>query len=163
MAHQNDDRLLELSQETLHRINTLHQLLQNEAQLLNCGSSESIASLAAEKQETVSAIDKLDKQQNDILHSQNLPGGKEGLIEYVNQFGQKNPQLLELETYWAKISQRLLKCRALNESNGACIALRHHHCGRSLEILQGKSNAALIYGPDGGKQQDAAPRSSLTV
>jgi flagella synthesis protein FlgN len=52
---------------------------------------------------------------------------------------------------------------ALNEQNGAMIALLSRHNTQSLHILKGKSQSSNTYGPDGSSKADLFKRSLISV
>lgn len=55
----------------------------------------------------------------------------------------------DLATAWQRLLQLLKRCRLLNESNGALVALQRRQVQQALTLLSGAAPEAEIYGPDG--------------
>ncbi len=163
MESQKPYKLIAIFQDLLKDINNLYQFLLREADALDTRSSGNLQSIARDKERVISRINLLTQQQNSFLKTINLPDGDNGLRQLVDKVSKSDPQLAELKTFWMKISERLAKCRHLNEQNGARIELLNCHAQRSLEILKGQSHLPYTYGPTGMKQKDQSNHSTVSV
>ena len=155
--------LIAIFQDLLKDINNLYQFLMREADALDTRSPGDLQSIAREKECVITRINLLTQQQNSYLKTINLPEGDNGLRQLLDNKSNGDPQLVEMKTYWIKISKRLAECRHLNEQNGARIELLNCHAQRSLEILKGQSHLPYTYGPTGIKQKDSSNRSTVSV
>lgn len=159
----NDRQLLENFQDMLDAVNSLHDLLMQEREILPGRSAEPVKSLALEKQRVVEQIEILGRQQHELFAQLEQTTGTADVEHYLLQIPDADPARAELRTFWKKIKQRLEKCRTLNQANGACIEQLGRHTRRALEIVRGQSRLPCTYGPDGNSAQSPGSRKLVTV
>ncbi|MGH8549236.1 MAG: flagella synthesis protein FlgN [Methylococcales bacterium] len=155
--------LVEILRRTLDEISILHDLLLQESQALTGRLVDEIDSVAKQKQGSVNRIQHQTNLQNSFFESKQFPGRETGLNRYLEQFGDEDPDLLELRTYPEKIQSCVQQCKALNERNGARIELMNRHTRRAIDLLRNQGHQPDTYGPDGNTRQNPVSRARISV
>ena len=142
----------------------LFELLSHEHdQLKQARDPARLTALADEKREAVTQLEQFSKQLGQVLATEKLMMGAEGVAHYFNKAKQANFNITDAWQCWANISDLAKKCRLLNEQNGASIALLSRHAQRSLQLLRGKSQLATTYGPDGTTRSELFSHTLISV
>ena len=142
----------------------LLRLLDEEAQILrNNRHAESLNSLSEQKQQLVSQLNQFAAQLGQILSSEKLDNGSEGIRQYFEIARQNGLQTSKTIGRWSEFMTISERCRKLNEQNGASIALLSKHVQRSMQILKGKPQTINTYGPDGTARTGQYSRSLVSV
>jgi flagellar biosynthesis/type III secretory pathway chaperone len=142
---------------------SLHELLQDEAKYLRSRNKEGLSATTTQKESLVDEINSLIRHKYNELGIRNLEdkGGFDSIFSRLSNSNKSPPQLI---SDWNKVKLLTKECNFINEQNGAYIALYKQHLQRSLDLLQGRSSSALVYGPDGiGRNQASSSRSLLSV
>lgn len=124
---------------------------------------EAIANIAANKRELVAQLEQFTKQLGQVLATEQLSVGNEGVTKYLAKAGAAGIRVEGVRGSWAGLAKLSENCRALNEQNGASIALLSRHTQRSLQILRGKSPLAATYGPDGVTRNELFSHTLISV
>jgi len=138
-------------------------LSQEAGNLKNKTAPETLSDLATNKKEIVSQLEQFSKQLSQLLATENLPLNQEGIKEYFQKARTSGLQVADALTQWQQITTISVKCRSLNEQNGASIDLLIRHNQRSLQILRGKSQLSATYGPDGSTKTEQFSHSLVSV
>jgi flagellar biosynthesis/type III secretory pathway chaperone len=143
-------------------IEAMRRLLEQEAEQLQNRDIESIAKTTREKEALVETTNALVKVQYQCLNVPDLDK-KGGLEALFSALPSSSPETAGLKKRWQEIKRSTAQCNALNESNGAYIALFRQHVQRSLDVLHGQSSTSLVYGPDGIGHRQNSSRTLLSV
>ncbi|WKJ89864.1 flagellar protein FlgN [Methylomonas montana] len=144
---------------------------QNLLELLNAESDklkqtvdpDVISAIAANKKDLVVQLEQFTKQLGQVLATEQLAIGNDGIKTYLIKAKETGIDISETWNCWHRISKLAEKCRAVNEQNGASIALLSRHTQRSLQILRGKSPLAATYGPDGVTRNELFSHTLISV
>lgn len=104
---------------------------------------------AGNKKEMVAQLEQFSKQLGQVLATEKLTIGQEGINSYFAKAQAMGIDIAAGRQCWLDITELSQKCRSLNDQNGASIDLLSRHTQRSLQILRGKSQLTTTYGPDG--------------
>lgn len=142
----------------------LLDVLTKEADiLLHRADPQSLSNIAVKKKDTVSQLNHVSKQLSQVLSTENYKLTSEGISDYF-----KKAQFESIDTkissqQWKELLSISIRCRQLNEQNGASINLLMQHSQRSLHIIKGKSQQATTYGSDGSTQRELFSHSLVSV
>ncbi|MBN2701396.1 MAG: flagellar protein FlgN, partial [Methylothermaceae bacterium] len=84
------------------------------------------------------------------------PAGKDIIPGWLADLASTGPA--EIQAVWEEIRHLAWRCRELNESNGATIALLQEYNRKSLELVFGQRRQRVGYGADGQVQAEAGDR-----
>ncbi len=133
----------------------LYQLLIEEADTLQKPlQAELIDSIAADKKQLVMQLEQFNQQCGQVLATEELPNNHEGIDAYFQRATSVGLSAIEIMQQWTSIQELCIKCRALNEQNGASIELLSFHTQRSLQILKGNPQRSNTYGANGARKND---------
>lgn len=142
----------------------LLELLTTESEQLKQSSNPSaLNNIASEKKETASQLEQFSKQLGQVLATEQLLIGPEGVDSYLHKAKTAGINISEFADYWQALGNLSKKCRQLNEQNGASIDLLSRHTQRSLQILRGKSPLSTTYGPDGSTRSELFSHTLISV
>ncbi len=154
----------QLFQQTLTQSQKLLDLLSQEADgLNNPASADYLAHVSHHKQETVSLLEQLTRQLNQVMATEKLnlvPADIDTYFEKASKAGLGPSSAPKL---WLKTLNIAKKCQQLNEQNGASIDILFRHSQRALKILSGKALSATTYGPDGSTYSERNSQSIVSV
>ncbi|GAB4365217.1 MAG: hypothetical protein Kow0060_22560 [Methylohalobius crimeensis] len=140
------ETLKELEAETRH----LHAVLIRERAVLRDRQWEAVLELTAEKTASLARVDDLWGR----LTGQ--PDGKDIIPGWLADLTSTGPA--EIQAVWEEIRRLARRCREMNESNGATIALLQEYNRKSLELVFGQRRQRVGYGADGQVQAEAGDR-----
>jgi len=139
-------------------------LLTTEAESLKHNAdSNTISTIALNKKETVSQLDKFSKQMTQVLATEKLKMSPNGIMEYFSKAKAVNLNITNSINLWQEILSISKQCKLLNEKNGASINLLALHTQRSLQIIKGKSQQATTYGRDGSTYSERLSHTLVSV
>lgn len=141
----------------------LELLTQEQDQLKQSRDPTILTTLAHEKREAVTQLEQFSKQMGQVLATEKLMIGAEGIAHYFNKAKQANFNTTDASQSWQNITELSKKCQLLNEQNGASIALLSRHTQRSLQLLRGKSQLTTTYGPDGSTRSELFSHTLISV
>jgi len=137
--------LASLLSEEAAGLRQFEALLEREHQALAAQDMEKIQSTARTRQEQLGSLAQIEEQRRALCrlhgHSDDKPG-LEALMSWCDPDGSLLPTLSDC-------AQRALRCRNLNDRNGALVTAMLRHVERRLAVLRGESNMTVIYGPRG--------------
>lgn len=142
----------------------LSELLSAEFDLLQRQNDPAaLATLATGKKELVGQLEQFTKQLSQVLATEKLPFGQEGVTTYLAKAQAAQFNIAPALQTWQQLANLGQKCRSLNEQNGASIELLNRHTQRSLQILRGKSQLTSTYGPDGNTRSTLFSHTLISV
>lgn len=148
----------------LKAAHSLHELLTVESDKLKQKiDPEAITTIAASKRDLVAQLEQFTKQLGQVLATEQLSVGSEGVKKYLAKAGAAGIHVDGVWASWTGLAKLSENCRTLNEQNGASIALLSRHTQRSLQILRGKSPLAATYGPDGVTRNELFSHTLISV
>jgi flagella synthesis protein FlgN len=150
--------------EALNLTQQLYEQLNLEADALKTTQHDGlITNIAASKKHLVVQLEQFNTQLGQILATEKLANNQQGIEEYFQRAEAAGLLVSELADNWAQMKLIWVKCRNLNEQNGAGIELLIRHVKRSLHILKGKPQLANAYGPDGSSKSEPFIHSLISV
>lgn len=142
----------------------LLDLLNSESESLAQKTDPALLSLiASNKKAVVDQLELFSKQLGQILATERLAVGHDGVQLYLSKAQAAGMQTGYSRTCWANITAVSKKCRTINEQNGASIELLSRHTERAIQILKGKSQLTSTYGPDGSTRSELFSRTLVSV
>ncbi|WP_446809880.1 flagella synthesis protein FlgN [Methylomonas sp. 2BW1-5-20] len=142
----------------------LHDLLSAEAvNLKQKADADAISALASHKKDLVAQLELFTKQLGQVLATEQLVVSNDGIKNYLVKAKAAGINISESWSCWNRIVRLSQTCRAINEQNGASIALLSRHTQRSLQILRGKSPLTATYGPDGVARNELFSHTLISV
>jgi len=148
----------------LELIELLYQLLIEEADILQKPLQvELIENIASDKKQLVMQLEQFNQQCGQILATEELPNNDKGMNAYFQRGATAGLLAIAIAEHWIIIQQLCIKCRALNEQNGASIELLSFHTQRSLQILKGNPQRSNTYGANGARKNDPFTHTLILV
>lgn len=142
----------------------LYQLLIEEADTLQKPmQAELIESIATNKKQLVTQLEQFNQQCGQVLATEELPNNHEGINAYFQKATASGLSIIEITQQWATIQDLCIKCRDLNEQNGASIELLSYHTQHSLHILKGNPQRSNTYGANGARKNDPFTHTLILV
>jgi flagella synthesis protein FlgN len=142
----------------------LHQLLIEEADTLQKPlQADLIDSIATDKKKLVSQLEEFNLQCGQVLATEELPNNQEGIGAYFQRATSAGLSAIETTQHWVAIQSLCVKCKALNEQNGASVELLSFHTQRSLHILKGDAQRSNTYGANGARKNDPYTHTLISV
>lgn len=141
-------------EETRDRAERLLELLVAERAALRAGDAGEIESIAGRKLVLVDALETLAERQRCLL-------GEAGLATPGDLAG--HPALADLAAEWARVQDRLRRCRDANRVNGGIVDLSQRFTRQVLGYLNGVPQGATLYGPSGQTRSVAVKGSVATA
>ncbi len=157
LAEQLMEKGLELSRQLLLLLEEESRLLQQERH------AASLNHLTEQKKQLVSQLNQFSAQLGQILASEKLHSGREGIEKYFEIARQNGLHTAKAVECWSEFTNISERSKRLNEQNGASIALLTRHIQRSMQILKGKPQTINTYGPDGTTGTSQYSRTLVSV
>jgi flagella synthesis protein FlgN len=133
-----------LSQES-SALDTLAKLLEREHGFLVANDVESLEAAMAERQTCVGSLLRIEEDRRSMCrmlgHTPDA-AGLDRLLAWCDPQG-------TLKSRWADCASRGIRCRDLNDRNGALVAARMKRVETLLGALTGRSGEAPTYSPSG--------------
>jgi flagellar biosynthesis protein FlgN len=148
------DRLIH---EETSALSELAILLDREFTHLRDSDVEALGSAMRDRHQCVARILKVDDERRGLCRtlgrSQDLKG-LEALLAWCDPHG-------TLKSAWADCTAAALKCRGLNDRNGAMAGARLQHVQARLNALMDRRRETVTYGPRGTRQVATAGHGLL--
>jgi len=142
----------------------LFELLNAEFEQLKQNTDPiALSTLAANKKEVVLQLEQFSKQLGQVLATEKLAIGQDGIMSYLAKANAAGINIAESLQCWLDITNLSKQCRSLNDQNGASIDLLNRHTQRALQVLRGKSQLTSTYGPDGSTRSVLFSHTLISV
>jgi flagellar biosynthesis/type III secretory pathway chaperone len=132
----------------------LGDLLEHEHGLLAAGDVVNLEAAINERQRCVGRISRLDDERRALCQAANVTldaPGLEKLLRWCDPQG-------TLSSRWAECAQAAIRCRVLNDRNGALVSTQLQHVRARLNTLLQSTRETLTYGRKGGYNQGSVGR-----
>ena len=133
-----------ISQE-LSSLNELAVLLDREHGLLVANDVEALEKAMQERQVVIGRLLQMEDERRSLcrMHGRSVDaGGLEQLLAWCDPHG-------TLKARWAECARGAIRCRELNDTNGALVTARMKRVESLLGVLTGQPNQPPTYGPKG--------------
>jgi flagellar biosynthesis protein FlgN len=150
------EHLAELLREELELLAQLEQLLQEERDVIASGDLKGLQRSTERRQERMAGLARVESQRGSLcsLHGQSAdPKALERLLSWCDPQGTLAGLLRESRA-------RALRCRQLNDRNGAMVRARLARVAERLQVLRGGNSTATTYGRRGAL---ARPRGARVL
>jgi flagella synthesis protein FlgN len=137
----------------------LLQIIEQEHELLIQGDPEEIETTSERKRQQVQELQHRVAERDRFLARQDLPNGKEGVENLLQQVPSNSPA----SRYWEELQALAAMLHRRNEITGGILALGQRHIRQALDILTGQMGAKLTYGPEGVQRSGYHARSLVKV
>jgi flagellar biosynthesis/type III secretory pathway chaperone len=132
----------------------LGDLLEHEHGLLAAGDVVHLEAAINERQRCVGRISRLDEERRALCRTLNVSLDAQGLEKLLRWC---DPQGT-LSSRWAECAQAAVRCRVLNDRNGALVSTQLQHVRARLDTLLQSTRETLTYGRKGGYNQGSVGR-----
>jgi flagellar biosynthesis/type III secretory pathway chaperone len=132
----------------------LGDLLEHEHGLLAAGDVANLETAINERQRCVGRISRLDDERRALCRALNVSLDAQGLEKLLRWC---DPQGT-LSTRWGECAQAAIRCRVLNDRNGALVSTQLQHVRARLNTLLQSTRETLTYGRKGGYSQSSVGR-----
>lgn len=154
----------QLMTNALAWLTQLRECLLEEAEVFRLSQDTArIDEIAKLKKQLVANLELFSSQCAEVLGTENLACNQDGMMAYFQLAQIAGFNMETLPGSWSHVRALCVECQALNEQNGAMIALLSRHNAQALQILRGKSQSSNTYGPDGSSKADLFKRSLISV
>lgn len=155
--------IADILRKSLEFLTSLSHHLEEETRALDSRDAALIEAIAERKNLTIANLNQVIKQQNDFLSALKFPAGNKGLEAYFGDLEKHRQTTGSLRELLANINRVTVRCKHLNETNGARITLMQRHVRRSIEVLQGQRGNTGTYGPDGTNHRENIATAAISV
>jgi flagellar biosynthesis/type III secretory pathway chaperone len=139
------DCLASLLSDEAAALRQFEELLEREHDALVARDMEKIEGTARLRQERVGVLARIEEQRRSVCTMHGHPGGMPGLEALMRACDPQGSVLPLLRDCAA----RAIRCRDLNDRNGALVAALLQHVGKRLAVLTGQPDSGMLYGPRG--------------
>lgn len=151
-AHELALQLRALLSELTQQLSRLHDLLQQENQVLAKGELDSVSELARQKELTTTAIEQCEQQRRKLLDQYQLGYDANSMAQLSRHLPRE--LVRELASVWQRIAAQGQQCKELNEINGIVLAHQQRRAITTLRILRGQTTHAELYSARGNSLTD---------
>ncbi len=148
------ERMAKLISEESSGLAQLGDLLEHEHGLLAAGDVVNLEAAINERQRCVGRISRLDDERRALCRALNVTLDAQGLEKLLRWC---DPQGT-LSSRWAECAQAAIRCRVLNDRNGALVSTQLQHVRARLNTLLHSTRETLTYGRKGGYNQGSVGR-----
>jgi flagellar biosynthesis protein FlgN len=148
------ERMTKLISEESSGLAQLGDLLEHEHGLLAAGDAVNLEAAINERQRCVGRISRLDDERRALCRALNVSLDAQGLEKLLRWC---DPQGT-LSSRWAECAQAAIRCRVLNDRNGAVVSTQLQHVRARLNTLLQSTRETLTYGRKGGYNQGSVGR-----
>ena len=139
------DALRSLLGEESTALGQLEALLQREHEVLQAGDVAALDATAHQRQAKIGELAQIEEQRRTLcrLHGHSADrAGLDALLMWCDPKGALVSRLRDC-------AERAVRCRDLNDRNGALVNARLRNVADRLAALTGRGEAAVTYGPKG--------------
>lgn len=147
---------LGILQREVEQAGILHELLQQEFELLKSNPGQELQSLLAQKSAQLKQVEQSVSAHHRFLQAQGLSSDRQGTEEYIGHC----PDNSVLAAAWQQHQALLQACSKQNEINGGAVALNQRQINQALNLLLGMSESQKTYGRS-GEPRPARPSKTL--
>jgi flagellar biosynthesis/type III secretory pathway chaperone len=148
------ERMAKLISEESSGLAQLADLLEHEHGLLAAGDVVNLEAAINERQRCVGRISRLDDERRTLCRALDVSLDAQGLEKLLRWC---DPQGT-LSNRWAECAQAAIRCRVLNDRNGALVSTQLQHVRARLNTLLQSTRETLTYGRKGGYNQGSVGR-----
>lgn len=141
------DELQELLNQDIVQLATLEAILEQEKTLLSGPDVKSLAAVTQEKNHHLDQIRERAKAKIRLLVAMGFTPEQGEPSRFLRSAG-----LDQAVSLWADASERLMRCQALNQTNGRVISHLQKRLAKLTEIFRGATGQAKLYGAKGQEQ-----------
>lgn len=147
---------LGILQREAEQAGILHELLQQEFELLKSNPGKELQSLLTQKSEQLKLVEQSVTAHHRFLQSQGLSKDRQGTEHYIAQCSDN----AALVGAWQQHQELLQACSKQNEINGGAVALNQRQVNQALTLLLGMGDSEKTYGRS-GESKPARPSKTL--
>ena len=149
------DDLITLLQQDCQSLNTLHELLMQEKNLLRDGEAQILEQLTKEKSTLLEQVREQAKSKIRLLVQMGYRPEQGSPSRYIQISG-----ITPLIEAWQAAETALASCQELNSINSRVVTHLQQRLGRLTDIIRGSSGQAKLYGAS-GEQTSIGQRNKL--
>jgi flagella synthesis protein FlgN len=142
-----------LSEESV-LLDSLEQLLKQEAQILRGDEVAAIERIGSSRQECTRALTRLEAERADSCKMLSFGTGRDGferLLKWCDSSG-------DLGRAWQRNLAVARRCRDQNDRNGAVVTAKLNHVQKMIEAIRGNDDPAPVYAPQAQRYARFATR-----
>jgi len=143
------EKLGRLLAEESDALNELSRLLDREHGFLESNDIGALDAASRERQRCVARIARIDEERRQLCRDLGHPLTLEGLEQLIRWCDPSGT----LAQGWQVCSEAAVRCRRLNDRNGALVSARLQHVEARLGTLFESRREAVTYGPKGAYSQ----------
>jgi len=148
------ERMAKLISEESSGLVQLGELLEREHGLLAAGDVVGLEAAINERQCCVGRISRIDEERRSMCRARDLTLDAQGLEKLLRWC---DPQGT-LSARWAECAAAAIRCRVLNDRNGALVSTQLQHVRARLNTLLQSTRETLTYRRNGGYTQGSVGR-----
>lgn len=132
--------------EEVSALTRLEALLDKEHEFLVANDIEALERAGDDRQVCVGILVRVEDERRSLCRMMNVPADPAGLEKLINWCDSSRT----LKTRWATCADRAMRCRNLNDRNGALVTLRLKRVEGMLDVITGRASQPKVYGRQGG-------------
>lgn len=140
------DLLEKLLTEEIGALTRLEGLLDKEHEFLVANSIDELERTGEQRQICVGVLVRVEDERRSLCRMMNVPADPAGLEKLITWCDPSRA----LKSRWASCADRAVRCRGLNDRNGALVTSRLKRVEGMLDVITGRANQPKVYGRQGG-------------
>lgn len=142
------EHLEKLLAEETSALAQLETLLGREHELISSNDVEELDRAGEARQQCVGTLVRVEEERRSLCRMMNVPTDMTGLDRLLTWCDPSKT----LRRRWTECAERAVRCRQLNERNGALVTARLKKVEGALDVLTGRASQPKVYGRQGAFQ-----------
>ena len=144
---QTAQKFLQLLKLDLGKTDQLLQYLEAEKSAIEARDFDAYNNLLNSKKQLLIEIESLERERRSMMEQMQFSPDKEGFNEFLNHV--PSSWKGRFEDLWSTLSQKLGRCRDLNQINGKILLHAQIATERLMQLMKGVSQNEMVYRPNG--------------
>lgn len=139
------EQIVEVLGDSVYQALGLKESLECERRALEADDTEALNEAVAAKSDCIARLGELERRRQTLCEASGFPLGPEQMAELAD-WCDEDGRILGC---WSHLMQIATDCNALNQTNGAIIAVRSQMLGQSIAVLRGVDPNPDTYAREG--------------
>ena len=144
---QSAQKFLQLLKQDLGKTDQLLQYLEAEKSAIEARDFDAYNKLLNNKKQLLIEIEGLERERQTMMQQMEFSADKEGFQQFLNYV--PSSWKARFEDLWQSLSDKLNRCRDLNQINGKILLHAQIATERLMQLMKGVAPNQMVYRPNG--------------